>query len=211
MKAYLHPVTPAVLSDPLIALCKEIAPDSTSPVYVDVRPIPGAPSKECFTIVEEHIQTHGGTSVIGWSLWEMPTLFVEAEFHAVWRSPDGGLLDIAPKPEPTQRTLFLIDPTREYEGRQVNNVRRPLRQDPALLGFFDACNEEFELMNRGARAEQHGEISLQGEEAAEYQKIQMKKTHFQIQILSLYPDVGPYTPCWCGSGKKTKWCHGQSQ
>lgn len=211
MSTYLHPVTPAVLSQPLIALCQEIAPGSASPVYVDVLPLEGAPSKECFPIVENHIRTHSGTSVIGWSLWEMPSLFVEAEFHAVWRLPDGSLLDIAPKPEPTQRILFLPDPAREYQGCQINNVRRALRQDPVVVGFLKSCDEEFEFLNRGVRAEQHGEIALQGEAAAEYQQIQMRKAQFQFQMLPLYPRVGPYSPCWCGSGKKAKWCHGGTQ
>ena len=211
MSAYRHPVTPAVLSASLITLCEQIAPGGAPPVYVDVRPIQGAPSKECFPIVEEQIRTQGGTSVIGWSLWEMPTLFVEAEFHAVWQSPDGSLWDISPKAEPTQRILFLIDPAREYQQRQVNNFRKPLRQDPVVLGFLAACDDEFEFMNRGARVGQHGEISLQGEEAAEYHHIQLKKAQFQLQMLPLYPRVGPYSPCWCGSGKKTKWCHGGNQ
>jgi hypothetical protein len=210
MRTYLHPVTPAALSQPLIALCQEIAPGSNPPVYVDVRPLQGAPSKECFPIVENHIGTHGGASVIGWSLWEMPTLFVEAEFHAIWRSPDGGLLDIAPKPEPTKRILFLADPAREYQGRQVNNVRKPLRQDPIVLGFLRSCDDEFEFLNRGARAEQH-EISLQGDEVVEYQQIQMRKAQFELQMMSLFPRLEPYSPCWCGSGKKAKWCHGVTQ
>ena len=35
--------------------------------------------------------------MIGWSLWEFPTLFVGAEFHAVWRKPDGSLVGVAPE------------------------------------------------------------------------------------------------------------------
>ena len=211
MNTYSHPVTPAVLSQPLIALCQEIVPGSSSPVYVDVRPLQGAPSKECFPIVEDYIRTHSGRSVFGWSLWEMPTLFVEAEFHAVWQSPDGNLLDISPKPKPSERILFLPDPAREYKGRQVNNVRRPLRQDPVVIGFLESCDNEFEFLNRGARAEQHGEISLEGDEAAEYQQIQMKKAQFSLLMLPLYPRLGLYNPCWCGSGKKSKWCHSVAQ
>lgn len=211
MSAYSHPVTPAVLSQPLIALCEEIAPGGALPVYVDVRPLQGVPSKECFPIVEEHIRINGGTSVIGWSLWELPTLYIEAEFHAVWRAPNGSLVDIAPKPESTQRILFQADTGREYQGCQVNNVRRPLRQDFAVIAFLEACDEEFELMNRRERAWQHGEIALQGEEAAEYQRIQVKKAQCHLLMRPLCPQVGPYTPCWCGSGKKTKWCHGNSR
>jgi len=211
MKTYFSPVTPAVLSAPLLALCREIVPRSNPPDYVNVRLVQGVPTNECFPIVKDRIRTEGGTAVIGWSLWEMPTLFIEAEFHAVWRSPDGSLLDIAPKANPTRRILFLHDPTRTYQGRSVDNIRRPLCFDPAVIGFLDACNEEFELMNRGARAEQHGRISLRGEEAAEYERIQKTKAQFSAQMLPLYPKVGPYGPCWCGSGKKVKWCHGATR
>jgi len=97
-----------------------------------------------------------------------------------------------------------------FEDR-CDNIRRPLCFDPAVIGFLDACNEEFELMNRGARAEQHGRISLRGEEAAEYERIQKTKAQFSAQMLPLYPKVGPYGPCWCGSGKKVKWCHGATR
>lgn len=202
---YLHPVTPAVLSQPLFALCQEIVPGG-NPVYVDTFPVQGS-SKDCFPIVEERVRTEGGKSVLGWSLWEMPTLFIEAEFHAVWQSPVGHLLDIAPKDEPTQRIYFLADPARKYEGCQVNNHRRPLRPDPVIVGFLESCDKEFEFMNRGVRAEQHGEISIQGDDAVEYQKFQMKKAQLYFQMLQLSPNIGPYSPCWCGSGQKIKWCH----
>lgn len=207
MSTYLHPVTPAELSQELTALCQRIVPNGSSPTYVDARPLRGAPSKECFPIVDEYVQSHGGSSVIGWSLWELPTLFIEAEFHAVWQSPDGALLDIAPKAEPTDRIFFLSDPARRYEGCHVNNVRMHLRQDPVVIGFLQACDEEFEFLNRGERAGQH-ELRLQDAEVVEYQRLQMTKEQFHFQMLPLFPKVGPYSPCLCGSGRKTKWCHG---
>jgi len=208
MNSYLHPVTPAELSQALTTLCQRIVPNGAPPVYVDVCPLPGAPSKECFPIVDEYVLSHGGSSVIGWSLWELPTLFIEAEFHSIWQSPDGALLDIAPKVEPTDRILFLHDPARRYEGRQVNNVRTALRQDSVVNGFLQSCDEEFEFLNRGVRAGQHEHRLKGAEEVAEYRRIQMKEAQFQDQMLPLFPQVGPYRPCLCGSGKKAKWCHG---
>lgn len=202
---YSRPVTPAVSSQLLIALCQEIVPGSAAPVYIDVQPLDGVPPKECFPIVEEHVSRFGGSSLIGWALWEMPTLFLEAEFHAVWKAPDNSLLDIAPKPEPTQRILFLPDPSRNYRGYQVNNVRRAVSQNADVIAFLQACDEEFEFMNRGIRAKQHGEIVIEGDEIAEYEEIRMRRARFSFQML---PEIGPYTPCPCGSGKKTKWCHG---
>jgi hypothetical protein len=209
MQRYEHPVTPAVLSSQLVSLCQEIVPDTT-PMYVDVDPAQGQPSDECFPIVEDRVQKEGGTMRCGWSLWEMPTLFIEAEFHAVWRTPKDGLLDIAPKKRQTQRILFLPDPSRHYEGRQVNNIRRPLNNHPAVVGFLKGFDEEFELLNRGERAYQHGKIRLENHEAVEFQAIQRRKEMYELEMLKLIPEIGLYGPCWCGSGKKVKWCHGLS-
>ena len=207
MNTYRHPVTPAELSRPLKALCQKIVPNQPVPIYVDVHPLQGAPSKECFPIVEQYIQANGGSSAIGWSLWELPELFIEAEFHAVWKSPEGALVDISPKTEPTKRILFLPDPSRVYEGRQVNNFRMALRQDPVVIGFLRKCDEEYEFLNRGERAEQH-RLSLESADIIEYQRIQITKEEFWLQMLSLLPAAGPYSPCLCGSGRKIKWCHG---
>src|SRR5215813_415634 len=106
MPTYQRPVTPATLSPPLKALIHELVANVV-PVYVDVRPVDSAPADECFVLVPEHIRRHGGEAVIGWALWEWPSLFVEAEFHSIWRAPDSSFLDISPKKTPSQKILFL--------------------------------------------------------------------------------------------------------
>jgi hypothetical protein len=203
---FQHPVTPAEMSRPLTALCKGIVPDAT-PLYIDLRPLNGTPPDECFPIVESQVATYGGDLVMGWTLWEFPTIFVEAEFHAVWRSPTGELIDIAAKKWPTSRILFLEDPIRRYEGHQVNNVRRAINKDPVIVEYLATFDAQFELLNRGERAHHHGEIHLEGREAAEFDAIQKKLALLQSQLDSRLPSFGPYSPCWCGSGKKVKWCH----
>jgi hypothetical protein len=207
MQTYEHPVTPAVLSPSFVSLCQGIVPGGT-PIYVDVRPEQGQPTNDCFPIVEHRVRREGGSTVYGWSLWEMPSLFIEAEFHAVWRSSNSELLDIASKKWTTQRILFLADPNRRYEGHQINNIRKPLLNHRAVVGFLKTFDEEFELMNRGERSYQHGEITLEHDEALEFQEIQRRRAMCQIEMLRLLPVIGPYCPCWCGSGKKVKWCHG---
>lgn len=207
METFLHPVTPAKLSSSILALCQELVPGG-KPDYVDVRPIQGAPISECFPVVREHVLAEGGAAVYGWSIWEQPTLFVEAEFHAVWRAPNNELIDLVPKKHPIMRILFLVDPSRRYEGRSVNNVRRALRNHPAIAGFLKTADEEFEFMNRGQRAFRHGEITFQGAEDVEYEQLQIRKKMYSAEMLGLHPKVEPYDPCWCGSGKKVKWCHG---
>jgi len=206
MPTYQRPVTPAEFSPSIRSLCLELV-SRVNPLYVDVQPIPDSASDECFVLVPEQIRRNGGQAAIGWAIWEWPSLFVEAEFHCVWRAPDGSLLDVSPKKSPTQRILFLTDHTRRYEGRQVNNVRKPLSKHPAVLTFLTASDAEYEFMNRGERAGQHGHIKVTGPEAEEYAAIQRTKANCFLKMVNLKPAIGAYDPCPCGSGKKVKWCH----
>jgi hypothetical protein len=203
---FRRPVTPAEIAPALRALIEELVPGG-QPVYVDVQPLEGAPANECFPLVEEMARRHGGELLVGWSLWEFPTLFVEAEFHGVWRMADGRLMDPAPKQESTQRVLFLHDPHRSYTGAQVNNERRAVRSDPLLKAYFRTFDAEFELLNRGERATQHGMVSLLDDEAQEMHDIQLRREQLHFQLLSSFPAIGPYHPCPCGSGQKVRWCH----
>ena len=207
MSRYLRPVTPAEVSRELADLSASLAP-GVEPAYVMVHPTQGAPTNECFPLVDAAVLRDGGSRVLGWSLWELPSVFVEAEFHAVWASPAGELIDVAPKSRPVTRILFLPGKDLVYSGRQVNNVRRPLSNDPCVPEYFATFDAEYELLNRGARADQHGEIELTDAEADEYHSIQAHRARLFAQVLRLAAFVGPYTPCSCNSGKKVKWCHG---
>src|SRR5690242_4702886 len=65
---------------------------------------------------------HGGPQA-GWIISEhVGARFIEAQFHNVWRSPDGVLRDVTPRADLEQRIMFVPDPVRqirlvEYEGR----------------------------------------------------------------------------------------------
>ena len=156
---YSHPVTPVELSPALIAICEQLAP-GTKPIYIDVLSDTGAPTNECFHLVEERARREGGSRLIGWALWEMPGLYAEAEYHAIWQAPDGRYLDISPKLEPTAKVLFLPIPGAEYNDLQKDNVRRAISKDPYVQLFLQCFERRFEIMNRGDRAGQYGEISL---------------------------------------------------
>jgi len=203
---YQHPVTPAELGLALTSLCEHLVPHVAT-FYVDVDPLKDAPANECFSVVQTHVTKHGGTRVLGWALWEMPGLFVEAEFHAVWRSPTGEYLDLVPKTRPVARVLFLPSVDAMYEDRQVNNVRRAVSVDPEVERYFRGFDEMFEFMNRGERADVHGEVRLDDAALAEYKEIELRALAAHQAIAHRFPFFGPYLPCWCGSGKKMKWCH----
>ena len=209
MATYTHPVTPAEISESILSICRELS-TVEAPCYIRVQPTIGAAINECFPIVTDRVATSGGAVVYGWSIREQPKLFVEAEFHAVWRDKDGVLIDIAPKQRPTERILFAVDSVKTFIGRQVGSVRRPLSRTPSVIEFINVLDEEFEFMNRGSRASQQGDFGVRGHEATEYQDIQRRKTIHHLAMLKLSPEIWPYGPCACGSGKKVRWCHRSS-
>jgi len=190
-----------IIGPAIRSLSRELVHGS-KPVFVELRPVPGAAVKDCFRVVADKVVLDGGEIVCGWRFWEMPAVFVEAEFHAVWRRPEGDLLDITPLPNEIgsyERVLFVPDPARVYEGRQVNNVRRALTQDPSVHEFFRACDDFFELMNRGTRAIQHGAITLAGAERDEWINIESRKTSALREVLTRLPQPSRNDPCPCGS------------
>jgi hypothetical protein len=150
---------PKLIKPYVISFCRSIVADP-KPLYVPLQPKPNAPKNECVTIVPQHIKESGGEQIFGWSIWEWPRVFIEAEFHSVWRQPNGNLLDLTPKIVPMPRILFLPDPRRTYAGRQVNNVRKPLDRDPAIKRFCELCTQMHEEQNRDELADYHGPITF---------------------------------------------------
>jgi hypothetical protein len=79
----------------IINFCKEIS--SEQPIFVSLRPVVDKPINECFSIVPKHITTHGGKQKIGWCIHVWRYVLIEAEFHCIWESPEGKLIDITPR------------------------------------------------------------------------------------------------------------------
>ncbi len=172
-------------------------------------PKKGAIVNNCFPIIEKQVQDHGGSICYGWQIWEWPNIMIEAEFHAVWKDSDGGLHELTPKPLLIKNILFLPDPVRVYQGKQVNNVRRAISCADAVKDFINASDAEFEFMNRGKRANQHGELRITQKELIELEQIRQQKADAYCRIIASLPQPGRNDPCLCGGGKKFKKCHGR--
>jgi hypothetical protein len=133
--------------------------------------------------VQRHVEQHGGEMAIGWALWEYPGVFAEAEFHAVWRDPStGSLVDLNPRPFPFSVISFLPDPVRRYEGRQVDNIRRPLNKNPLVKQFIYQAQRFFQLMNTGELADKHGEIEVSPRLAKELELVQREMARLGKRI-----------------------------
>jgi hypothetical protein len=148
---------PKLIKPYVLRFCRSVVPDA-APVYVPCRPESAAPLNECFPLVDRQVASAGGVSVVGWAVWEWPKVFIEAEFHAVWKQPDGSFFDIVPRHLPIPRILFFPDPKRVYVGRQIDNIRLPLCNDKTVKRFCEVSALIHKELNAGALADVHGEV-----------------------------------------------------
>lgn len=78
-------------------LCRELVPEASTPITVDVKPAKGAAPKDCFPNVDGVLARDGGRRELGWKLVEnLPGVLLEAEFHAVWVDDAGRRRDVTP-------------------------------------------------------------------------------------------------------------------
>ena len=209
-------LVPTSVTGPIADLCARLVANET-PVHVPVRPAPGATPSDCFINADAYARKHGGSVLYGWQIWQWPGVLLDAEFHAVWRSPDGELVDVTPKLTGLSRVLFLADANATYEGRQVENVYHPLSTDRDVARFIKLAHRSFEAQNRGELANQHGPIDLKGEDAQIVWQHEQLTTELMSRAFApeRQPErasrkVGRNEPCSCGSGLKYKKCCGRS-
>lgn len=187
--------------------CRRVAPEAR-PRLLEIIPDPQSLPQECFPNVARKVELEGGRIVFGWAVWEWPGVYIEAEHHAVYESPQGAWIDNTPSPSSdiTHR-LFVRDDSAIYnfdnEGIRRDNQRQALARDPLIQAFFDSAKEYNTAMDR---LPGFGEIQVSGAVARHIQALQMENARLTMQLAM------KYTPrnarCFCGSGRKFKQCHG---
>lgn len=196
----VHTSTPKEITKHIRQLIAKVAPGRDAK-YLAVRPQDGAKVNECFPNVEAKISHAGGRMLCGWQIWEWPYVLVEAEFHAVWVSPEGELVEITPKQHGEETILFVPDPALTYAGLAKDNVRVAVRDDLLVHHFIRVSEEIVKVMNRGDRAGQYGYVSVPAHEFEPLRNAQAFLVH------SISTGLRDHSPCLCGSGRKYKQCH----
>ncbi|MDQ2630574.1 MAG: hypothetical protein M3Y75_06315 [Actinomycetota bacterium] len=186
--AFLMPPLPSPAADSTVLseLCQRLVPGGI-PKTVKVDAPPWAKPLECVPNIEKVIALHGGDIVYGWNLIEsLKGVMIEAEFHALWISDEGLLLDVTPKQIPAMDpvTVFLSDPELSYEGQQIDNVRVALRDDQLIHSYIRTAEARFEAWNRGDLAQYHGD--MRGRITPEMQRIEERLARFQERIMQKY-------------------------
>lgn len=171
--------TPRIITPQIKELCQSIS--EYEPVYVEVNADPRSLINEYFPNVDAHIKEYGGQSVLGRCIWQRVNVLIEAEAHAIWKSPSGDMVDVTPHNNGEDSILFLVDPKMTYDGNCIPNIRKALTSSQLV-------------------AESKGNtFSLPAD---------MVRRMFEIQQI-LNQRVGRNDPCPCQSGIKYKKCCGR--
>ncbi len=195
-------MTPETIDDDVRKLLKIIG-TKYEPIYLDVFPESYAEVVECFQAVQKKILRDGGCQQLGWQIWKTNNI-VEAEFHAVWKSPTGELRDITPRHFDIPKILFLPDPDAKYIGAQVDNIRLNISNNRLVDDFIEVCKAIFRILNKGNRKFDY-EFVLTGEDANQYEFMQQTKEGLSLMIKE---NLTRNSQCFCKSGNKYKHCHG---
>lgn len=193
----IRETTPARITQVIIDFCASITSDS-SPEYIDVCPAPWAALNECFNNVYRMVKQYGGSMISGWAVWQRGNMLLDAEAHAIWRAPDGKLIDITPHSYNEKRILFLFDSSVCYQGITIPSHRQALTDSPLVAEFIRLYSERDHIMQTATLGNVY---------------VMPADLHNRINALQLIfsQEVGRNDPCPCGSGLKYKKCCGQFQ
>ncbi len=194
--------TPAAISRPIQKLCREVA-GSAEAQFIPVRSHNEAGPLSPFDAVARKVEQDRGSIQPGWAIWQFADALIEAEFHAVWRSPEGELVDVAARPGGEQTILFVEDARRGHTGAAVDSERRALRRDPLFEDFITLGRKQFLLL--------HGDLARDAGDTAD-QPARMRRLAVSQLIVKnmLERGLSGDDPCLCNSGKRYKNCHGKA-
>lgn len=193
--------TPEKITDKIMELCRRIVPGEV-PQYVPVKPEEWSRPMECFPNVEQMVKRYGGQQVNGRAIWQWSNVLVEAEAHAVWKSPEGQLIDITPHDNSEDKILFLCDESMIYSGEQIGNIRLALTGSPLAAELIELSEKTEEIMSEYKPGTKIPVTELQ-------RKLAPLASRRQELIMQLNRKVERNDPCPCMSGLKYKKCCGR--
>jgi hypothetical protein len=127
--------TPSRVTSDIRRLCRRIG-NVEQPEFVRVASRSDSMMDDCFMDVRNQIEEFGGDVQHGWTIWTWPGIFAEGEFHAVWRSPEGELVDVSRKKHGEPAIMFAADNNRVFRERRVPNVRFAISNDQRVKQLF---------------------------------------------------------------------------
>ncbi|MDN4600614.1 hypothetical protein P5G61_05210 [Paenibacillus sp. F6_3S_P_1C] len=190
------------IEDEIVLKLQKIIKSKFEPIYVPAIKDSDAVINECFPNVQKKVSDSGGDIIFGWQLWK-GKFIGEAEFHAVWKSDEGELIDITPKETPIEHILFIQDDQTQYRNIQIDNIRVNLNTNVAVDDFINVHKSLFRIRNRGKRSKDY-EIKLPSYEYEIYSTLQ-KISNTLLVFLNNGGEMD--SDCFCNSGTSYVQCH----
>lgn len=126
-------LAPRPITKGILKLARQIDASST-PEYIALEVGEECKVGESFDNVAMMVRRHGGSVQHGWSFRVQPSAYVEGAFHAVWRRLDGALIDVTPRKDDLQETLFMVDHRNVWQGEDIEPRRMMLHEQPCYCG-----------------------------------------------------------------------------
>lgn len=140
LRAIPRETTPRRITPPVKRLCKKLVADGM-PGFVPVLAASSAKANAAYENVEQTIQVNGGDHSPGWLIWEMRGVLLNAERYTCWRSPEGDVVDVTPKPDGEKRILFLEGPD-PWDGSRVCPTTYALVDDEPVKNYIKFYQSE---------------------------------------------------------------------
>ena len=185
--------TPPKITHEIKHLCRKIAPKSNL-ILVPVKPAPDASLNECFPNVESMVKKYGGELASGWVIWQWANILIEAEAHAIWKSPNGDMIDITPHDAGEKAIFFLPDEKVIYAGTPIPSNRMALTKSKLVERFIQLYTKWDDMAYLGSVAD--AKLDIIGREMLEIRD-------------KFHRPASRNSPCPCESGLKYKQCCGK--
>ncbi|WLT30085.1 hypothetical protein [Geothrix sp. PMB-07] len=136
------------------------------------------------------VKKKGGRIVLGWHLWEIPGLLLEAEYHSVWEKPSGILVDITPQRPGFEEERILFVPRRKdhLPKNPPDNIRQPLSDDPDIALMCSLKAQYVKLSSQGEPEKTPGHYRLPIDVARKIETVMAEHQAVMVRLSEKYPD-----------------------
>jgi hypothetical protein len=173
----------------------------SEPVTVPVIVESYARSAFCFPNVDDKVKRDGGSVVYGWSVLEGKFL-IEAERHAIWKSPTAELIDVTPSTSELPTTLF-IEQDLVYKGQYIDNHRINRTENKVVDDWINVCELRSKILNTATRDGDYITFPVFINDL--YYRIEMLNNYYYSYLMTGGTET---TNCFCSSRKPYNRCHG---
>jgi hypothetical protein len=173
------------------------------PMNVVVQPDRDASLNNCFNNVAKKVKNEGGEIVYGWALLPQRHM-LEAEKHAIWKSPDEQYLDITPRPFPIPMLQFVIDDEFKYNGQLIGNVRLNVTDNKVVDDWIVLAEAIDKLYSYTTRIDDE-QVGVPPVIAPVLKQMEKMVKYYDPFVSN---DGTPESSCFCGKLLPYKDCHG---